>query len=342
MCEGIGAEIYLTESIRPPMQYPCVGSVPIAFVIGCIVAFVGSISRTTLKETVDFADAKKALRNIIKQNNDGSDEILNENTIFNEKGSMVTAISFFAIRCLCPLTFYFVYIYCADILKHSFGYTPEQVINHNLMILSHLCGIIFIAYLSYRIYPLRILKFNFVIAACLFSACPFLLKIISSPIQLFILQFLINITATGEFPAAPIFYKNFPVFKRFTYSCMTYALGRGIVFAITSFGLVYLIEYFSNYGMLFVFVPVLIGYKLGLSHFENLERESFALYLTNENLFCTILEPVLFRASIHIFNNLSLTSGTSKYIASAINSSMVFFDVLLIFSGLFEDIVIIL
>ncbi len=192
---------------------------------------------------------------------------------------MLTAVYFFMIQCLCPLTFYFVYVYCGDILKSSFGYTSEDVIRHNLMIsLSHLLLTFFITYLSYKVYPLKILKVNFIIATCLFLICPFLLDIISSPIQLFFIQFLLKTSASGEFPAAPIFYKNFPIFKRFTYSCMTYALGRGIMFGITSFGLVYLIEYFGNYGMLLISVPTLIAYRLGLSHFENLEKKRSLSY----------------------------------------------------------------
>jgi len=52
---------------------------------------------------------------------------------------------------------------------------------------------------------------------------------------------------------------------------MIYALGRAIMFIITSFGLVYLIEYFNNWGILLISIPTLLTYKFALSHFENLE-----------------------------------------------------------------------
>lgn len=74
-----------------------------------------------------------------------------------------------------------------------------------------------------------------------------------------------------------IFYIYFPVVKRFTYSCLMYALSRSIMSTLTSFGLVYLIHYFGSWGILFVMIPVILGYKFGLSHFESLEREAIGI-----------------------------------------------------------------
>lgn len=84
MGEIIGAEIYLTEITKPPVRYPIVAIISfisslggsfalaiaafvtsfglswrIAFWIGAGVAIIGTIARTTLRETKDFADAKK-------------------------------------------------------------------------------------------------------------------------------------------------------------------------------------------------------------------------------------------------------------------------------------------
>ena len=76
----------------------------------------------------------------------------------------------------------------------------------------------------------------------------------------------------AEFPAMPIFYKHFPVFKRYTYACVTYALGRAIMFVITSFGLVYLVDYFGNWGILVIAIPTLFCYGFALSHFYKLDK----------------------------------------------------------------------
>ena len=296
MGESIGAEIYLTETIKPPLQYPMVGLLVVfsvvggtvalgvasfttsfginwryAFWIGAVIALIGTIARTTLREAPDFADAKRSLQALIKQSNKDP-KVLENSIIGQEKVSKTTTFFFLIIQCIYPLAFYFVYIHCSDILKNSFGFTSEQVIHHNFMIaLSELGVMLFFTYLSYKVYPLKILKVNLVIITILFLICPYLLNNITSSVQLLFIQILLVVFSSGEFPASPIFYKHFPIFKRFTYSCMIYALGRAIMFIITSFGLVYLIEYFNNWGILLISLPTLLTYKFALSHFENLE-----------------------------------------------------------------------
>ena len=302
MGESIGAEIYVTETVKPPMQYPMValvalvsgvggafalgiaslvtgfgGNWRIAFWIGAVVAVVGMVARTTLRETSDFADAKRSMQNIVKQTR-RDQKILENSAIWTEKVNTITALSFFAIQCVCPLGFYIAYIYCGTILQDKFGFTAGQVIHHNFLV-SLILPIIwsFLAYLSYKIYPLKILRVNFVIIAILFLASPYLLTNITVPFQLGIFQVLLGAFSYAEFPANPIFYKHFPVFKRFTASCLTYALGRAVMFAITSFGLIYLIQYFGNWGILFIAIPTLIAYKFSLTHFEKLNQQEMKL-----------------------------------------------------------------
>ena len=87
MREIVGAEIYLTEITKPPAQYPIVMLVAVfsilggtaalgiatlvtsagftwrlAFWIGAGIALVGAVARTTLRETIDFTDAKRRLK----------------------------------------------------------------------------------------------------------------------------------------------------------------------------------------------------------------------------------------------------------------------------------------
>ena len=302
MGESIGAEIYVTETVKPPLQYPMVGFLVIcsviggtfalgvasfvtsfginwryAFWLGTGIALIGTIARTTLRETPDFADAKRRI--IEKVGNFNQLHTLKDNPIWNEKVNKITALSFFMIQCAFPLVFYFIYIHCGDMLQNSFGYSAAQVIHHNLIISSiHLVSMFVITYLSYKIYPLKILKVLFFITTILFLICPYLLDNITSPFQLLLLQLLMISFALGEFPASPIFYKHFPVFKRFTYSCFMYALGRGVTFVITSFGLIYLVKYLGNWGILCIAIPMLVGYKFALSHFEKLEKNRIIPY----------------------------------------------------------------
>ena len=82
--EAIGAQIYLTESIRPPACYPAVGFLSVAcglgtmgalgvgtlvtslslnwryaFLGGALIAFVGAFARTRLRETPEFLEMKR-------------------------------------------------------------------------------------------------------------------------------------------------------------------------------------------------------------------------------------------------------------------------------------------
>ena len=51
-------------------------------------------------------------------------------------------------------------------------------------------------------------------------------------------------------------------------------MARALMYVISSFGIVYLIKYFGNLGLLFLFVPVITGYGFGLFHFIKLERKN--------------------------------------------------------------------
>lgn len=86
--EIVGAELYLTEITNPPIQYPIVSFIAIASVIGTVVALamatlvlaigldwriafwigasiamIGAVARTALRETPEFADARRRLQN---------------------------------------------------------------------------------------------------------------------------------------------------------------------------------------------------------------------------------------------------------------------------------------
>ncbi len=72
-------------------------------------------------------------------------------------------------------------------------------------------------------------------------------------------------------PAAPIFYKYFPVFKRFTYTSLLSAVAKLMTYLITSFGLVFATARFGYWGLFLIFIPVGVGFLLSVSYFERLE-----------------------------------------------------------------------
>ncbi|HJD64106.1 MAG TPA: MFS transporter [Rickettsia endosymbiont of Sericostoma sp.] len=295
--EVIGAGLYLTEITKPPIQYPVVGAITIfaelggvfalgvatlvtsygfnwryAFLFGTVIALVGAIARTRLRETTEFADASKRL--VKKLNTFGLEkkDVTNQEML-NERINIKTILAYLSIGATGPIYFYFLYMHCGTILKTSFNYTSQQIISHNLIIaIVELLIVILYTYLSYKISPLKILKTRLVIFASTIIFLPYLLNNISSSFYLLLLQFFIVIFKTGTFPAVPIFYKHFPIFKRFRCISISFAVVRATMYVVTSFGLVYLIERFGNWGLLILFIPFIVLYGFGLRHFEMLEK----------------------------------------------------------------------
>jgi MFS transporter, MHS family, proline/betaine transporter len=297
MGEVIGADLYITELTKPPIQYPAVTLIAVfgvlggtcalgvaslvtsfgfnwrsAFWLGTLVAVIGAVARTRLRETPDFADAKRRIKNAVtKTKHDPA--ILNQNAIWNEKVNNQTAISLFFIECSWPICFYFAYVYCGNILRTTFHLTPEEVIHQNFVVsMIQLFSWFIVAYLSYITYPLRILRVRLIVFLIFIALSPYLLSNSTSPYQIMAIQAFIAVFGFMGTPAVPIFYKHLPIFKRFTYATFSYALSRAFVYVVTSFGLVYLHTFFGSYVVLVVMIPAAIAFIYALHHFETLEK----------------------------------------------------------------------
>ena len=121
MGEIIGAELYITEITKPPVQYQqkhwyiffaSLGSVValttamfatsysinwrFAFLTGAGIALFGTYARVALRETPDFADTKKRLKEYSKQINT-DENYLEENNIFNKPVNKKTSIAMFCM-----------------------------------------------------------------------------------------------------------------------------------------------------------------------------------------------------------------------------------------------------
>ncbi|WP_425364057.1 MFS transporter [Candidatus Tisiphia endosymbiont of Hybos culiciformis] len=296
MGEIVGAELYLTETIKPPQQYSAIsllgflaalggtfalGIVSIttsynfnwryAFGIGALVALIGSVARTTLRETPEFVDAKCQMKRTSADINEEQNNLQKNSTVKKVNG--ITALSLFLIHCTWPVFFYLAFIHCGEILRNDFGYTAEQVIQQNFFVsVIEMLGLLPLIYLGYYIYPIVILKIRVVIFWIFILAYPYLLDNVRTPFDIFLLQAFMMFFVLDVTPAISIFYIYFPVFKHFTYSAVLFALSRTVIYIITSFGLIYLTEYLGNYGLLIIMIPVMIGYTFGILHFEKLEK----------------------------------------------------------------------
>ena len=103
---------------------------------------------------------------------------------------------------------------------------------------------------------------------------PYLLSNATSPLHIFLIQVCTIVFGFMGTPAFPIFYKHFPVFKRFTYAAFTYALSRAFIYIITSFGLVYCADVFGNWAILMIIMPIAVAFISAVYHFEALEKET--------------------------------------------------------------------
>ncbi len=301
MGEMIGAELYLSELIPLPSRYFMVSIIAVcsslgmsgalaianlvntngfnwraAFYCGAVVALIGFLARTKLRETKDFVNAKKRLLENIDDPN--------QTPILLEKVNKKTAIAYFLIECAWPVWFYLAYIHCGGLLKEKFHYSAELIIKHNLSLsLFDLGNSLILAYLVSLIHPLVILRIKSAIFLVFILFVPILLNYVSTPEHLFYLQLCVLLVGPTGYPGVAVFFMHFPVFKRFTYASFTYALSRALMYVISSFGVVVLVKYYNHIGLFMIMLPIIIGYIWGIKHFIMLEQEagSYRLWIRN-------------------------------------------------------------
>jgi len=302
--ESRGAEIYITESFNPPLQYPLVAIITVfsavgtsmalgigsfftnerifgteheywrvAFLLGAIIGLVGGAARTSLREASEFSDKKKLLKARFSDNKIAWDEAhVVKNQPHQQKISL-TSLAYFFICCARSPCFYFIYIYCADVLKNDLALSAGAIIYHNFWVsIVDMLGLLFLAYISSKIYPIRILKAKFI----LFFACivffPIVMHSYPSESVVFVFQCLAALFVFDDIPASPIFYRYFPIMKRFTYTSLLSALAKLMTYVITSFGLVYATKYFGYSGIFLILIPVGGMYYLAVRYFDTLEK----------------------------------------------------------------------
>lgn len=305
--ELLGASIYLLETVRQrPLQYSAVSSMAIfsslggfgalafcnfifsfglswrlAFLGGSIIAVISFFCRKKLIETPEFLNSQRTGEEILKNLKVSNkykklaikSEILHD-TIIKPDIDWKTMFNYSFIEAPYAVFQFIIIIHCSLILKDSFFYTPEQIIKHNLIIafigLIKYCVIV---YLCYKIYPLLLFKIRLIILTIFTLFLPYLLDRVSNPLDLMLIQaFLIFFIPTSSTGLA-IFFSYIPVAHRFRGVSLTFATSRAIIYLVTSFGLVYLIEYCGNYGIFVVTLPVLALTFCGLHHFYVLERK---------------------------------------------------------------------
>jgi MFS family permease len=303
MGEAVGAQVYITETTKPPAQYLCVSLIGIAsviggiaalgiaslvttqgfnwrvaFWIGSIIALVGSAARSRLRETAEFVDAKRRIKNSVEDSRKEGLEKVTEllaksKKTFHEKTNKKNLFAFFCIYCGWPLCFYMAYVFFNPLLKSKFGYTSEDIIKHNFFLsIVPLVSCSICAYLSSRIHPLKILKVVARLLLLFTLFIPFFIINASNSIQIFLIQAIILAIAIDAIPAESIFISHCSVLSRFTTTSFIYALSRALMYVITSFSLIFIIEIFGYYGLWLIMMPVIVAHLWGVNHFQKLEN----------------------------------------------------------------------
>jgi hypothetical protein len=90
---------------------------------------------------------------------------------------------------------------------------------------------------------------------------------------LFCLQAAILVLSMDTVPGSVILIYHLPIYRRFRYASFLWASTRAVMYIITSFGLVYLGDYFGPFGLWCLTLPISVGYLYGILHFEGLERK---------------------------------------------------------------------
>jgi MFS family permease len=281
MGELVAAEIYLTETTTPPKQYFAVSAIDffgaigglfalfvafyitslqlnwrLAFIFGSCVAVVGTIARNKLKETSEFLKEKELKREPLSDYH---------HNLFKTSLAM-----FFVQSSISP---YLCFIFCGNILIEQFGFDKSELIYQNLCVA--LIGILsrmMLLYLCTRIYPLILIKISSIISLIFILFLPYLLNNISTSSELFLIQCFLSFFIPSSFPAGSIFYKYFPITKRFTYSATIFACAKSFMAIISSLGLVYLVNYYGYIAILFILIPIYLAFYWAISYFHNLEK----------------------------------------------------------------------
>jgi MFS transporter, MHS family, proline/betaine transporter len=282
--EIMGAQVYLTEITRPPARYTVVAltagvaamgstmALAVAslcttkgwdwryvFLFGASIAVIGSVARTRLRETPEFLQARA---NRTNQTNSSDSTTVKK-----------SYLAYFLIHCTRPFFFYFIYVYMGDFMRTKFGFSAIDVIHQNFFVAAiELCQTFFLVYLTLHFHPMRILRLFSYFGFAIMLLVPYLLGISHNANDIFLVQILCVLFAPDCTPAQGFLCSHMPVLKRFTSMSVLYALSRAFMYSIVTFGMVILVEKFGYFGLLFVGVPLCIGFAWGVHHFRQLAK----------------------------------------------------------------------
>jgi MFS transporter, MHS family, proline/betaine transporter len=292
MGEYAASEIYLTETIKNPFKVPVVALLELVgltgstcalmvsfslgsndflwrgiFVIGAITALLGAKARISLKEDQDFVNSRNRIKHL--------KEIFKHHVMSHSTKICLakTIASFFVIQCTWAVSFFFGLIYAGQIMKDKFGYSSQEIIKQNLIVVVLqllICGGITVS--SYFISPMRIFKIRTYLFTIILCACPMIFKHMTHPIELILTQVAILTLSSTSMPISPLIYSNFLVLTRLSTTLMTSSISKLLMNVVGAFGISYLVHYFAQWGLFMLMMPLTIGVLIAIRHFEQMEK----------------------------------------------------------------------
>jgi MFS transporter, MHS family, proline/betaine transporter len=289
--EVVGAVVYTTESVKAPRCYFYTALIGVAaesgslfalaactlmltirpedgwryiFFLGSAIAVVGSIARVRLKESPEFINATKQ-RKIVNVKSLKLWETF--------KQTKRNTIAYFLLQMRGPFLFYMTYIGLNEFIARRYGYTPTDIIKHNLFLSLASFGtyIIFVCLTRY-VFPFRLLK---MIGWTLFGFSILLTGMLNESSGLVYISLAqgimgcLNVTGISD----AIFTRGFPVIGRYTIMGTAYSFARSITALTTSYACVVIASTFGLTGV-FVLMIIIMGIHLtGLYLFEPCEED---------------------------------------------------------------------
>lgn len=305
MGELTGAQIYLTETIKPPMQYPMVALTSLAsalggmvalgvgtivmgagfdwrlaFWVGSIIAIVGTVARSRLRETPEFIDMKKRLENVLEDAKETNLTKVVTNVLssaspeIDRKPNFKIALAYFCVAAGAPLCFYITFVYLPQLLKSMYAYSSAEVIQQNLYVaIGDIFTTFSFVYMAYYINPFKIQNVRKWVSIIIMLALPFILTHHSSPTIIFVMQVLLNTFSLAIFPTVPLVIGLFPVFSRFRSVSITFALSKALMYSITAFGIYRATEAYSHWGLLVIATPTILAFSWGASYLQKQHKK---------------------------------------------------------------------
>ena len=303
--ESMGALLYLSEMLKTPMKYIACGIINttsriggvfaliisllsitsnlnwrLAFYIGAGVAVIGFFARIKLRETPEFIDYKRRIK-IKKEISELDPKIQIKLPSINDIIDKKIIFAFISNILIIPVSIYVCYIYMGSFAKDILGLSAQNVINQNLKLgLIGSIGTIIITLLCKKYHPLKLEKFISLILIIFIPFLPYFLKNITNIYSLLLIQLILYLPLLNSFSNIAIWFTYFPVVKRFRIIALCFGVTTSIGYAIVSFGLMPLTKYMGYYGLLVLYIPLVIGFYYGILFMINLERKKTVIMIT--------------------------------------------------------------